>query len=92
MVDMHHHRHVDAFGDLPGDVQRDKAGIARRVKADANFDAGQRISVCLRHLDGVEGRHEPEVAALSHHHALGKAVDARERHVEIGDDAHRRRA
>ena len=79
------------LGDLERDVERHGPRILRRVEADPDFDAADRVAVRQRDLDRVDRRHEPEVAALSHHHPLGKAVNAGKGDVEKGDDPNRRR-
>ena len=43
-----------------------------------------------RDLDGVDRRHQPEVAAFPDHHPPGKPIDAGEGHVEESDNPDRR--
>jgi hypothetical protein len=88
---MRHEGQARFLGDLERDVERHGPRILRRVEADPDFDAPDRVAVRQRDLDRVDRRHEPEVATLSHHHPLGKAVDAGKGDVEKGDDPNRRR-
>ena len=57
-INMHHHRHIDFIGDLTGDLQRHKTGIAGGVEADPHFNASQRVPVGTRHFDRIEGCHQ----------------------------------
>ena len=58
------------------------------MQPDAHLDADDHVAVGVGHLDGVDGVHQAQVAALAHHDAVGEAEDAGVRHVQVGQDAH----
>ena len=78
-----------ASADLQGDIERRDAGGAARVLADPHLDADDHVAVGVRHLHRLGRRHQAELLALAHHHGLGERVDAGERDVQVGEDAHR---
>src|SRR5271166_7031205 len=88
---MRHEREACFFSDLERYVERRYSRVLRSIEADPDLDPRDRVAVCARDLDRVDRRHESEVAAFSHHHPLGKAVNAGEGDVEEGDDPNRRR-
>ena len=62
------------------------------IAPDAHLDAGEHIAIGVARPRPCRGRQQPLVAALADHDALGEAIDAGERDVQIGEDAHRREA
>ena len=71
--------------------QRRRAVDAARAAPDPHLDADDHVAVLVRDLDRLDRRHQPHLLALADHHGLGERVDAGERDVQVGEDAHRRR-
>ena len=86
MVDMDHHWQPRFFRRLSGNVERDDAGKLRRVQADTDLDADDRVGVGVCDLDRFGWCHQAEIAALADHDPLGEPIDAGERHIEEGED------
>ena len=55
---------------------------------DAHLDADDHVAVGVGDLHGVDRVHQAQLLALAHHDAVGEAVDAGVRHVQVGEDAH----
>ncbi len=87
MVDMRHQRHADFVCDLKRDFERHDPRGARGVEAYSHLDADDEVAVLLRHLDGVDRIHQPELLALADHDPMRKAEDAGMRNMQIGEDA-----
>lgn len=77
MIDMDHHRQTQLFRRLPGDVERDNAGILGSVQAHSNLDADDCVAIGVCDLDRFGRRHQPQVAAFADHNATREPIDAR---------------
>ena len=58
------------------------------MQADPHLDADDEVAVGLRHRDGVDRVHQPQLLALADHDPMREAEDAGVRDVQIGQDAH----
>ncbi len=87
MIDVRHQRQPDFPGNLERDVERHNPRGARGVTADADLDADDEIAIGVRHGDGVDRIHQPELLALADHDAVRKAENAGVRDMQIGENA-----
>src|SRR6202011_5830905 len=86
MVDVRHQRHADLLGDLKRDFERHDSRGARGIAAYSHLDADDEVAVELRHPDGVDRIHQPDLLALADHDPMRVAEDAGVRDMQIGEN------
>src|SRR5437016_9223005 len=88
---MGHDRQPDFIGDLDRHVERRRSGIAAGVPADPHLDPDDQVAVGIDDADAFARVDEPQIGVLADHDRGGERKDSGKRHVEVGQDAQRRR-
>src|SRR5712691_8236300 len=88
---MGHDRQPDFVGDLDRHVERRRSGIAAGVAADPHLDPDDQIAIGIDHPDAFARVDEAQIGVLADHDRRGERKDAGKRHVEVRQDAQRRR-
>src|SRR5713101_2658116 len=56
------------------------------MKPDPDLDADDEIAILIRHRDGVDRIHQPDLLTLADHDPMREAVDAGVRDMKIGEN------
>src|SRR5713101_6485802 len=57
------------------------------MKPDPDLDADDEIAVLIRHRDGVDRIHQPDLFTLADHDPMREAVDAGMRDMQVSQNA-----
>ena len=91
VIEMRHHRQPDLLGDLDRHVERGDPGIAAGAAPDPHLDPDDQVAVGVDDPDAFARVDEAQIGRLADHHRGGERKDPGKRHVEVGQDAQRRR-